>query len=582
MAKKKIDKKKNKSEKILDIYRETSKKDVDMTKMERKPVKRKGKIIFGIIMALFILAGASLAGFFIFNKDFDDQKESQATLAIKSVDAMASGDQLVLEVSYENKESAAIKEGTITIHYPQGFYFQKAEPQASSSDNTWKISDVASGAAGKIKITGQLVGELNEEKEFTGILVYKPANFNSEFQDTASKKIKINDTIVSLTTELPELAFSGQEIEYKIKFKNTSSLPLPNVKVQVNYPAGFSADSAEPSTDINDNIWQFEELKSQEEKNIKVKGIIEGKSQENKEFKFQMGLQEPNGAFNVQVEKTNLLLMVNPKLSLSIAGPQFIKAQDSLEYKISAENNSDTNIDELELKINFTGGFLEKNEVFLEKITDLKTGEKKEFSYKTEIKSNLDPSLSALKAVVSVSAAKVEGQKFAFTDQAEAESKIKGELKFEAEARYYDDDLTKLGTGPVPPQVGETTSYVIWWNIEASGGALSNIETTTTFPAYVDGVETGDSALVYDNSTKQIKWTINRLALNEDARVAFTVFVTPTKEQVNKLLVLAQEAVINATDDNTKENVSQNIERLTSDLPNDPVASGKGVVIAKK
>ncbi|MFA6027778.1 MAG: hypothetical protein WC752_02530 [Patescibacteria group bacterium] len=570
--------KKRKSEKILDIYREASKKDVDMTKLERKPIKRKGKIVFGIIVALFILAGASLAGFFVFNKDFDNRSESKAELTINSVDAMASGDQLTLEVQYENKESVAISEGTVTVHYPEGFYFKKSEPEASSSDNTWNISNVAAGAAGKIKITGQLVGELNEDKEFTGILTYKPANFNSEFQDTVNKKIKINDTIVTLTTSLPELAFSGQEIEYKVTFKNTSSLPLPNAKVELKYPETFTPSTADPEADINDNIWKFDELKSNEEKTITIKGAIEGKSKENKEFKFSLGLEEPDGSVNMQVEKTNLVLMVNPKLNLTISGPQYVKAKDSLEYKITVENPSDTTIDELELNLKFTDGFLEKNEVALDKITDLKSKESKEISYKAVVNSNLAPTATSLKAVLAVRAAKVEGQSFSFDTTAECESKVKGELKFEGEARYYDDDLTKLGTGPIPPQVGETTSYVIWWTVSTLGGEATNVEITTTLPAYIDGVETSDSSIKYDKDTDQVKWTINKLSAEETKKVAFTIFVTPTSDQLNKVLVLTQETVLNATDSNTKENISQNQERLTSDLPNDPVASGQGVV----
>lgn len=571
-----------KAERIIDIFKATNSEDIDMTKLDQKTSGKKNKIIIAVIIFLFILAASAFLGFLFFNNNTSSTRESQAKLTIQSVDEMSSGDQIDLEITYENKESTAIANGTITIHYPAGFYFKKAEPQPNESDNTWQIENVSPGTAGKIKISGQLVGELNENKEFTGLLTYKPVNFNSEFQDTTNKIVKINDTIITMDTHIPETIFSGQVIDYNVKFKNTSSLPLANVKIVINYPDGFSANSSEPNADINNNIWKYSELKAQEEKTVKVKGVLVGNSKEKKEFKFQLGLEEPDGVFNIQVEKNNSVLVVNPNINLTLTASPNIKPGEEIEYKINAENTSDIEIKNLEFKLDFTDGFFDANSVLLEKIDSLNIGEKKDLSYKAKLKDEISPENNKLKAVLSVNNAKIEGEKFNFTQQATAESIIKAEFKFSAEARYYDNDLTKIGTGPIPPQVGETTSYVIWWDINAINGNLKNIEATTTVPEIVDGVDSSDSSLVYDRSNKQIKWTIPNLTTDKTAHVSFTVYVTPTKDQLNKLLILNKEIIINAIDDSTNENISQNIDKLTSDLPNDPAASGKGVVEQKQ
>lgn len=583
--KKKSDLKKasqKKAERIIDIFRATNSEDIDMTKLDRKTSNRNNKVIVVVIIFLFILAISALAGFIIFNKSSNNNHESQAKLTIQSVNEMSSGDQIDLEINYENKESVEIASGTITIHYPAGFYFKKAEPQPDGSDNTWQIKNIAPGLAGKIKISGQLVGELNENKEFTGLLTYKPANFNSEFQDTTNKIVKISDTIITMDTQVPDTIFSGQVVDYNIKFKNTSSLPLANVKIVINYPNGFSANNAEPSADINNNTWKYSELKAQEEKTIKVTGVLIGDSKEKKEFKFQLGLEEPDGVFNIQVEKNNFVLVVNPNINLTITALPNIKPGEEMEYKISAENISDIEIKNLEFKLDFTDGFFDTNSVLLEKINSLNIGEKKELSYKAKLKTDINPDSNKLKAVLSINSAKIEGQKFNFTQQAEVESIIKAEFKFSTEARYYDNDLTKIGSGPIPPQVNETTSYVIWWNIEAINGNLKNIEVTTTVPEIIDGIDSSDPSLVYDQTNKQIKWTIANLTAGGTEKIGFTIYVTPTKDQLNKLLILNKETIINAIDNNTNENISQNIDKLTSDLPNDPAASGQGVVEQKQ
>ena len=38
-------------------------------------------------------------------------------------------------------------------------------------------------------------------------------------------------------------------------------------------------------------------------------------------------------------------------------------------------------------------------------------------------------------------------------------------MVFKAEARYFNDDNIAVGSGPLPPKVGETTKYRIFWNI---------------------------------------------------------------------------------------------------------------------
>ena len=578
-TKKKTNAKSKKAGKIVDIYNIDSDKNVDMTKLERKPKRKKGKILFAAIVLLFILAAASVAGFFVFNKDFSSEKrEVKVELNINTVEEMASGEQIEIEITYENKEDVAIKEGEITIHYPNGFYFQKAEPQANTSDNSWNIANVEAGAGGKITITGQLVGELDEEKEFTGFLTYKPINFNSNFQDTANKLVKINDTIVDLETSLPELAFSGQEVEYEVKFVNTSSLPLPNVKVEIAYPSDFTLASADPSADLGSNVWKYTELNPDEEIIIKIKGAIKGKSNENKEFKFQLGLEEPNGFVNKQVEKSNLILIVNPDINLTLEAPENVVPGEEVEYKIKIENISDIAISDIELKLEFTEGLTEKKSVTLDKIDNLKAGQADESTKKIVVKKKIKQGLSELKAKLSVKTGKVEGREFTFEQTAEAISKIKAEMQFSAQARYYDDDLTKLGNGPVPPKVGETTMYQVWWEVKAKGGDLKDIDITTTLPDSADKAEGITRGVEYNKDKKQIKWKIDELAKGETTQGVFTVYVTPVQSQVNKLLVLTKEAVANAVDVNTKENISLNIEKITSDLPNDPVASGQGVV----
>lgn len=578
VAEKVVKKNENRGE-IEEIYGLSQDENVDMTKLDQKATRKTVKKVVISLLVLFILAAASVAGFFVFNKDFSNTQKSKAELKINTVQSVGSGEAVELEITYENKEDVAIKEGVVSIHYPSGFYFQKADPQPNMADNSWNIANIAAGAGGKIKITGQLVGELNEQKEFVAFFDYKPINFNSTFQTTANTKISLNKSIVDVQAELPQVAFSGQEIEYKVKFKNTSSLPLSNVKVTLDMSKDFNLQTTDPQADLNNNIWQFSNFDSQSEQEIKIKGTISGESKENKEFKFQLGLEEPNGFYNAQVEKSSMILIINPSLKLNLDIPANYQPGDNLDLEGSIENDSDITIKNIEPKLIITDGFTDQSEIILDTISELSAGQKQDFKKQLSLKKKISDSLNVLKATLSINKAQVEGFDFNFKQTAEAESRMKAELKFTSQARYYSDDLTKIGSGPLPPQVGQTTSYVLMWDIKAKDGAVKDIEIVTTIPEAIDELQNLSDGMTYDKKTKQLSWKISSLSANEAKSAQFTVVITPSSDQFNKLLVLTKETVVSAIDTNTQASISQKIEKITSDLPSDSVANGKGVVV---
>ena len=61
----------------------------------------------------------------------------------------------------------------------------------------------------------------------------------------------------------------------------------------------------------------------------------------------------------------------------------------------------------------------------------------------------------------------------------------------------------------------------------------------------------------------------------------FKISITPTKDDVNKLLVLVKESVLSGIDTNSKESVQTTAQKVTTNLANDPGATDDGVVVKK-
>ncbi len=582
----KLDSEVEEKEGIVNIYASEAEENgevVDMTRLERAK-KSYAKPIIIVSLIVIILASLSFLGYWPFTRDSGsstalDNSRVALTLTSEEED-IASGDIITLELSYQNNEKVSLDSGELSIHYPDGFYYQNASvTPVSGTNNTWEFKDLSSGAGGKITITGQLVGEKNTQKSFSSLLSYRPSNFQQDFQEIANLDLMIEESLVDLDVTVPSRVQDGEEIEYKVKVKNTSQLPLPNVKAILDYPPSFEISKIKPEADQKDNVWLLDSLAAQEEVEFSMRGTISGESGENQEFKFQLGLLEPDGNFNLQVEKTSLLLIVNPDLKISLSAPENAGVGDELEYKVTLENTSDVTIKDLQVTLNFKGKNISQEQAVLDSIDSLGPHKEKKIKYTTSVKKKIEKDSSNITATAVITNAEIDGENVEFEQEAEAVTKIISEFKLSTIGRYYTEDLTKIGDGPLPPQVNQKTTYVIFWKLTGGTNDLENVTVQTTLPEEVIWDAQASDGVEYDSSSRQITWSLDSLKAEKNKEVQFSVSVIPVPDDLDKLLVLTEETVASANDVSADQNISQNKDRITTDLIEDEAAKDKGVVV---
>jgi len=62
-------------------------------------------------------------------------------------------------------------------------------------------------------------------------------------------------------------------------------------------------------------------------------------------------------------------------------------------------------------------------------------------------------------------------------------------------------------------------------------------------------------------------------------KATFEVSITPTSDQVGSVAVLTNAGSVSGTDSWTTKIITDTLESLTSDVPNDPQAAGEGKII---
>jgi len=601
---------------ISKIFQEEG-KTIDMTKMERKkPFRRKSLII--IIVVLLAVAAASLAGFLILNREnkFSGEK---VTLAIETQDAVSSGDEVIFNINYLNGESTVLGDVQISVQYPDGFTFKNSEPKAINDQNqTWKIGTLKPGKGGVIKVYGVIIGEVDTEKTIKATMSYKPSNFNSTFTTDTSKTIRITSSIIGLEITGPKRAVSEKELTFKVKYTNDSKDALEKIKITAEYPKTFTFSSSNPKASQGNNVWQIDRLESKDSGEIEIKGSLKSEVGNNEELKIKVGLVNESGELEPQAEKSILILMVNPELTLNMttnssSSDNVANFGDTLTYLLTYKNNSDLEITDLSVSAQLKARVLDwksiddtnKGKADADKITwtkdqipkfvSIKPGDEGEISFKIKIvgsptiQNSEDKNFNVVSNFTASYSTLSGDEKTALENSSNTiTTKINTKLSFSAEGRYYSDQFEQLGSGPLPPEVGQTTSYRIFWYLTNSSNELTNVTVKTTLPADIywtgKNKEVSGGTLDFNSSTREVIWTLDKISVGAGTvypaqTASFEVSATPTASQIGLLLVLTDTSSLSGTDSYTLQNLTAMSDAITSEIPNDIKAQGKGLVI---
>lgn len=573
--------------------------------------KKKGfSILAFLIILLFLLVGAAAAGFFVFNSKDPAGKSLKLSLAMPK--EITAGEDFSLALAYENLDKVSLNQIEIVAEYPDNFYFTEAsiEPR-NKENNIWQPGPVKPAEKGMIQIKGYAIGEIGEEKEFRIIFHYQPENFNSDFREEISKKAVIAGSILKVKTESPQLLEDGATAELKVEYSNNTKEPLRDLVLAFDVGDAFLISESYPAA--SGTTWQIAELKPETSQNIVVKGKINAALANPFGWIFKAWLKQPSGQDRYLYQTVGKIKTETPKIvvALSLAdSEQKINWGETVNYKINLENNGEISINQPALKLIFSSGLIDwpkfnnqnnatvdaaKNSLiwlsanggWANSLAELKPGDKLETTVALPLVSepvdlaNLEPEELILDAVLNIVFKTQKEQKVISSEH--IINSILSAPRLVTEAKYYLDQQTVVGTGPLPPVIGQATSYRIYWKLFSGSKGLKNVKIKTTLPAYINWQEdssevTYGAGLKFDNSTRELVWEIDSLAANSQVMASFNAAVTPLESQVNQLLILTNPTYLEGWEQSGDAAISKITNLLTSDLINDPLGQGKGRV----
>lgn len=541
-----------------------------------------------ITIGLFIILILGTAIFLLYRSGF---REGQVILKIEAPGEAVSGEEIEYKIIVENKNNFDLRETKLSFSYPDGAIAlgEDGQPLNSLLSNL-DLNSLESREKKEFILRAVINGEKGGTKKAKVSLTYGPSNLNSVFQKNAEASTTISKASISLTLSAPPSVLSGQRVQVSLDLRNESENDFENLRVAFSYPDGFTFRKGTPLPSEGGNVFDLVSLKSGDGQRISVEGDISGFEKEGK--RFTAVLRKKIGGSYFDVQKTQILLLVStPLLSTDVSvndSKDYIAgAGDKLRYIIKFANNSNNNFSALELRVKLEGqmfdfaglksnGFFDQNTKTIlwnaaaePLLSNLAPNQKGEVLFEINLKQDFprtfgkDYSLKA-SSLIQTSSVPPGFDLDKISASADLITRIRSKNEWTSRAFYNDSVFSN--SGPIPPRVGQKTTYAIHWKIINEGSDLTNVRVTSFLLPGISwenkfNVIPSQSDIRYDPSLGRVSWTVPTVPAGTGIvspvfEAVFQVGITPGLNQVNQAPEILKETKFEAVDNFTKEDVN--------------------------
>ncbi|MBD3248214.1 hypothetical protein GF382_02900 [Candidatus Falkowbacteria bacterium] len=601
---------------LSEIYRDESGELIDVDKLN---IKKKRGVIFWFMNILILGLIAVVLGlgiyYYIQNKGTDS---TAVDLFAESQEMVNANEEFFYKLKYRNLSGIALTDVYIKANYPENFIFIESDPAANESNDVWKLARIGPRQWGEIKIKGKIIGKSHESNILLAEMIYVPENFSSEFKKETSFQTTLKDTGVSIDINYPTSALVGEENDILMTLEamednHFNEFELEIIKGTNIRILGLKAEEgAELSLkETEDANWIISELKGEQEVEIGFRALEKIDDEETIGFKFSY-LGEGGEKIVFHEEEVVLEIMKSDlNLTMIMNGSQNSEPVDfneKLNYTIAYANRGEATMRDVVIMAALESDFLDwttlddenkgrekgntitwtKEEVA--GLEEIDVGDEGEIDFSINVSSFRESDLGrdfVIRSYAQYDIGELEklgetstssGEEFAEDNRSNTiVSPINSDLSLEESLRYFNEDNVPVGTGPLPPQVGEETTFKVYWTLNNNLHELTDVQVEMELPEYISWAEknrTSVGSVSYEEDGHKIVWQIGRLPITvyrSDAE--FSLAFTPKESDKNKVVVLTTGAEVVAKDADTGDDITRKTLPKTTKLEDDEIAS---------
>ncbi len=556
------------------------------------------------IIILFLVLGA--AGFWYWQRN--PYSKEILKLEILGPEETAVLQEVEYTVKYKNNGNVRLEEPQLIFEFPEyTLLAASSDDEAGREENLSRrqeigpeeLGDIYPGEEKTFQFKGRLFGKENEVKMAKAWLSYQPKNLKARYESTTTFTTVIKSVPLTLEFDLPSRVETGRDFKFSLNYFSSLDYPLSNLGIKIEYPSGFEFLDSEPET-LEKTEWEIPLLNKAAGGRIGIKGKLLGELKEQKIFRAVLGIWLENEFIPIK-EVTRGVEITKPRLfvfqRINNQNQYLANSGDLLHYEIYFRNIGEEPFSDLflvarlegkgfdfdSLKLN-SGQFNKGDNSILwdwrdnNKLRFLGQGEEDKVEFWINLKEKWEISSPQEKNVL------LRNTVLISQIREEFETKINSKVVI-SQKGYYQEEVFG-NSGPLPPKVGESTTYTIIWQAKNYYNDLKNVKVKAILPSSVRLTgkifpEEENTKFTYDSQSREIVWTVRDSEvmtagtgiLNPAPNIAFQVALTPFSGQRGQVLPIIKEARISGEDQWTETIVEASASAIDTTLPDDPTVS---------
>lgn len=541
---------------------------------------------FNFFLLLLILAGI----FFYWNWKKNVYSKEVLKLEILGPTEVILGQEVEYVVKYKNNGNFRLEEPELIFEPPENSLKESEIAKREILKEDKLGIAIYPGEENSFSFKLRIFGKEGETKVAKATLNYRPKNLKARYSSNTSLTTQIKSVPITFEFDLPSKIEPNKNFVFHLDYFSNVDWLLQNLRIQAEYPIEFEFLESKPKA-IEKTEWEIPVLNRSEGGRVEISGKMSGEIGTAKIFRARLGILIGE-RFVVLKEIEKGVEIVKPSIYIrqEINGnPQYVAFPgDWLHYTIYFKNIGDEEMTNLFLISKLEGEAFDfqtiksdlgeskpgdDSVVFdwrrVSKLQYLAPREEGKVDFWIKLKDDLgNVKNPILKNKV-------------FIGQAKEEFLTKISSKIEVSQKGYYQDEVFGNSGPIPPKVGEITTYTIIWQVKNYYSDIKDVKVKAKLPNYVSLTgkifpEEMSSKFSFDPDSREIVWSLGDLergrgVFNPPPSLAFQISFAPLEDQIGETPEIIGEAKISGEDSWTEKILEATSTSITTALPDDPM-----------
>lgn len=527
-----------------------SKKPGLMNVMDDRAKRRRSIMMWSAAVGIGIFVFACGIWVTAWYRSTKQVQASHIELSINSPAHLTAGSSMTYAVNVKNTSRVDWTTADVLFTPPTGFVFQESNPtgQVSQQNIAASLGTLAAGETKTFSVTGRLIGEENETALARAEVSISPINFQKEKITTSQTVTTIIGALpLDISVEAAKSAAVGERIAAIIHIRNLSDIPIEGAALKLSPPAGMQLaveDSGfSPEFSVVDSFWKLPPMKPLDEIVRYSVLYVSGTAGDKRELGVSVIQQQKDRIFTLRnishvVAITSSQLTITQTFNKKGDGKLTVGTSQRIDGAVQYKNTGSTGLTDAIVRVKFEGVGLDASTIKLTSgaydpntntltwtaaslpaLKNILPGTGGEIPYSFQIlpydKFPLAPNGKNQQVVATASldspdlptptgqARQVISDRFLFP--------IQTGILLGVDSFYDDGRLGITSTGPLPPMVGQQTTYTLRTRV---GSTLNDIERFKVVIVLPDGVQytnqmykTGGE-VDFNDRTNTMTWTM--------------------------------------------------------------------------